>query len=70
MSPFIVNQSAGSIPAAPAFIPRDLFVRQLGFVCKKEWQLEKASSIPFRFRLGSLAYTDYMERKPNALKPQ
>ena len=46
------------------------YYNSLGVACKAELKLEKATKIPFRFRLGSLQQTDYLERKPNAQKPE
>lgn len=46
------------------------YYENLGVVCKAEFKLEKATKIPLRVRLGSLAQTDYLERKPNAQKPE
>jgi hypothetical protein len=44
------------------------FTVQQGVICRKEYQLEKRTGLPLRFRLGSLAYVDRLERKPNAVK--
>lgn len=42
----------------------------LGFFCKQELKLQNTTGIPFKFRLGSVQYVDYLEGKHGAaLRP-
>jgi len=56
---------ADSIPARPAIrpLPQNFYTSRLGFICKKELQMQKTLRLPLFFRLGSKDYVDYMERK-------
>ncbi len=49
-------------------IPEKFYTNTLSFFCEKEWKFEKITSIPFKFRLGSVQQVDWMEGKPNAVR--
>lgn len=46
-------------------ISPNFYVKNLGFFCKQELKLEAVTGIPFKFRLGSVQYCDWMEGKKN-----
>ncbi|MBK6937566.1 MAG: hypothetical protein IPH18_12265 [Chitinophagaceae bacterium] len=51
-------------------LPQYYYTNQSGFFCQKELQLDKITTVPIRFRLGSVEYVNWMEQKPNAIKPR
>ncbi|MFI5131863.1 MAG: hypothetical protein ACHQFX_17800 [Chitinophagales bacterium] len=60
----IIKPEQSLIVLSPSF-----YSTHLSFFCRKEVQFEKITSVPLRFRLGSVDQVNYLERKPNALKP-
>jgi len=55
-------KSNNNILVRPIITP-NYYVTQLGFFCKQEIRFEKATNVPFRFRLGSVADCDRLEGK-------
>lgn len=47
-------------------LPQNFYNQHLSFFCKKEVQLQKLTSLPIYFRVGSKDYVDFLEKKPNA----
>ncbi|MCW3092257.1 MAG: hypothetical protein JWN83_1701 [Chitinophagaceae bacterium] len=57
------NKETLNLSLSFAVIPQDYYTQHFGIICKKELAFEKATKIPFRFRLGSLQQCNYLEEK-------
>lgn len=68
-NPALYKLNSLLIVATKPILSQSFYSAHLGFFCKKELQLQKITAVPFRFRLGSLDYVNYLEQKPNASKP-
>lgn len=66
---FIIPPYAAGNKALPKPLQSNLYTQQLGFFCKQEIKMEQGVKLPLRLRLGSLEYTDWMERKAGSVMP-
>ena len=57
-----------SLRALP-LLPQNFYQQHTGFFCKKEDRLQQHTGLNIFFRLGDKNYVDYLEKKPNAVKP-
>lgn len=57
------NKEGASLLRPSAVIPQNYYTQHFGIMCKKELAIEKATKIPFRFRLGSMSQCNYLEGK-------
>ena len=60
---FYSKGTVAKFSTAKPIIAPDFYVTQLGFFCKQEIKFEKATKIPFRFRLGTVDDCDRLEGK-------
>jgi hypothetical protein len=44
-------------------LPEDYYNSNIGWACKQELKIEKATNIPLRIRLGSIEQVNYLEGK-------
>jgi len=42
----------------------------LGFFCRQEIKADKKLAMPVRLRMGSMQQNDWLESKPNAIRPE
>jgi hypothetical protein len=50
-------------------LPQNFYNQHKGYFCKKEDGLQKLTGLNLFIRLGSKNNVDYLERKPNTIRP-
>src|SRR4051812_19266444 len=58
---FVSQVFTNAAPFRLQNVKSDFYSSHLTFFCRKELEFEKNTKIPFRFRLGSTDYTNYLE---------
>ena len=61
--PILLIKTKNTAQTIKQVIAPNFYVTNLGFFCKQEIKFEKATKIPFRFRLGSVEDCDWIEGK-------
>ncbi|MBN8787738.1 MAG: hypothetical protein J0I84_11665 [Terrimonas sp.] len=64
--PFLSKNFICNVPFQNSMLPANYYANCIGFFCRKELAIEKATKIPLRFRLGSLNYCNQLEGKENS----
>ncbi|MBI1692325.1 MAG: hypothetical protein FYV88_0480 [Bacteroidetes bacterium] len=49
-------------------VASDTYSKELAFFCKREWELEKKTGVPMKFRLGSVDYVNTLEGKNQPMR--
>jgi len=59
--------NAGKDISPSMLVSPSFYATRLPFFCRQELRIEHATGIPVKFRLGSVQYVDYLERKKGAV---